>query len=178
MDTDVELVAQRELTTAHGHFRELLFVVDGLRQVAALVHGDLSEQTRVLGRVHSFCYSGHALLSRECNCLDQMHDAQESIVAEGAGIIVVLDQDGRGFGHQASILAHELVASGLTLDDAYMQLEGRKDGRDFTDAANALLKLGVYSVRLITENPRKAEQLRTNGIDVEIASSTIADPRG
>lgn len=160
----VQLVATRELRTNHGVWNEALYW-DGRQQISVLSMGD-PVTTSCLCRIHSFCYSAQALGSVECSCASQMQSAQELIAAEGVGVIVILDQDGRGFGHRSSILASHQVLSGASLDEAYVRIEGAADGRSFRRASDVLQLMRVKEVRLLTDNPRKVQALTSAGISV------------
>lgn len=165
----VQLTAARELRSSHGVWLESLYW-DGRQQIIVLSMGGFSGDAPRLCRIHSFCYSAQALGSVECDCAVQMRRAQELIAEVGEGLIIVLDQDGRGFGHRSSMLASQKVMMGASLDDAYMSLEGAADGRSFRRAAEILLHLSINAVRLLTDNPRKVQALESAGISVHPVS--------
>lgn len=106
----------------------------------------------------------------ECDCASQMDRAQDLIAHEGVGTIVILDQDGRGFGHRSSILAAHQVLAGASLDAAYIRLEGAADGRSYRRASDVLQHRSVTAVRLLTDNPLKVEALTSAGISVRQVS--------
>lgn len=158
-------LGERRLRTVYGEFVEHVYF-DGTRELIALVTGDLKD--RVLTRVHSHCVSGQALLSVECDCREQFDMAMQRIGETGSGVVVVLDQDARGFGHSTQVRVSALMQhTGVDQNAAYRQVAGSEDGRDFSTAAEVLKSLGVRTVMLMTNNPKKVESLVQSGIDVE-----------
>ena len=176
MEERLRLVAKRPLRTKWGAWEEHLYISSSNTELTALIMGDVGAlEYPILCRVHSFCYSAHALLSAECECLEQMQEAQRQIAEIGRGVLVVLDQDGRAFGHGASMEASSLVAKGMTLDEAYVHLKGTPDARQYDDAAEVLVRLGIKRVRLLTDNPEKIASLNVLGLGVEQCSMKTAE---
>lgn len=138
----------------------------GLEHVA-LVRGAVEAGAPALVRVHSECLTGEVLGSLRCDCRDQLEWALDRIAAEGRGVLVYLRQEGRGIGLGNKVRAYALQADGLDTFDANRRLGFADDLRHYDYAAAMLRHLGVASIELLTNNPRKVEELRQNGIDVK-----------
>ncbi|MGP2439273.1 GTP cyclohydrolase II [Streptomyces sp. JW3] len=165
--TDVERVTSVPLPTVYGDFRAVGYLDHerGDEQVA-LVHGDPGAEG-VLTRLHSECLTGDAFGSRHCECGDQLAAALRAVTAEGAGVVVYLrGHEGRGIGLLAKLRAMALQAEGLDTVEANLALGLPVDARDYGAAARILADLGVRSVRLMSNNPRKREALTRHGIRV------------
>lgn len=159
-------LAEGTIKTLYGTFNEVLFY-DGQKESIALIMGEVDQAEQVLCRVHSACLFGHAFNSIECDCRDQMAAAQAVIQKAGRGIIIWLDQEGKGNGHFALLKSIEHKRKGLAQADAYEAVGFKRDARDYRVAAEILQFLGVNSIVMITENPDKAEMLTKHGIQVE-----------
>jgi 3,4-dihydroxy 2-butanone 4-phosphate synthase/GTP cyclohydrolase II len=164
----VERIASAELPTEHGVFR-----IYGYRELhtgaehVALVKGDVGDRTDVLARLHSQCLTGDAFASARCDCGGQLHDALGRIAHERLGVLVHLAQEGRGIGLLEKIRAYALQDSdGLDTVDANLALGQPADLRDFGVGAHILRDLGIQSVRLMTNNPRKSAALEAHGLTV------------
>lgn len=164
----VRIEAVADLPTRFGRFKIIAFYNsrDG-KEHLALVHGDVLGASNVLTRLHSECLTGDALGSLRCDCRDQLAVAMERIANEGAGVLLYLRQEGRGIGLLNKIRAYSLQDGGLDTVDANVALGFRDDERDYAVAAHMLASLTVRSVRLLTNNPRKVDELSKNGITVE-----------
>jgi GTP cyclohydrolase II len=165
--TDVERVVNAPLPTVYGDFRAVGYLdhARGDEQVA-LVYGDTGADG-VLTRLHSECLTGDAFGSRHCECGDQLAAALRAVAAEGAGVVVYLrGHEGRGIGLLAKLRAMALQAEGLDTVEANLALGLPVDARDYGAAARILADLGVRSVRLMSNNPRKREALVRHGIQV------------
>ena len=158
-------IAEGNLKTKFGEYREMLFY-DGQKESIALVMGEVAGGEGVLCRVHSSCIFGHVFNSIECDCREQMEISQQMIQKEGKGIILWLDQEGKGNGHYALLKSVEYKRSGLTQADAYEAAGFKKDARDYRAAAEMLKEMEVKSIRMLTNNPRKIETLARYGIQV------------
>jgi 3,4-dihydroxy 2-butanone 4-phosphate synthase/GTP cyclohydrolase II len=164
----VERVADTRLATVYG---DLDAIVYRDRQAAqehvALVHGDVGGHG-VLARMHSECLTGDVFGSTHCDCGEQLAAALRAIVAEGAGVLVYLrGHEGRGIGLPAKLKAMRLQEEGLDTVEANLALGLPADARDYRAGAEILRDLGVRSVRLLSNNPRKLDALRRHGMRVD-----------
>jgi len=153
------------LKTKYGEYHEVLYY-DGQKESIALVMGDVKDGEEVLCRVHSSCLFGHAFNSIECDCREQMEKSQQLIEKEGKGIVIWLEQEGKGNGHFALLKSVEHKRQGVKQADAYEAVGFKRDARDFRAAAEILKDLGVKSVRMITGNANKTETLTSYGVKV------------
>jgi GTP cyclohydrolase II len=158
-------LSERELRTKFGSFAELLYY-DGQSESIALVMGSPAGAENVLCRIHSSCISAHVFNSIECQCREEMAAAQELIGAAGQGIIIYLDQEGKGNGHLALMESIPFKKAGLSQSQAYRRAGFESDARSFRPAAEILNDLNVKSIILLTNNPEKAEELRRASIAV------------
>jgi GTP cyclohydrolase II len=158
-------LAEAPLRTRFGTFLEILYY-DGQQESIAIVMGDVRQRDNVLCRLHSHCVSAHLFNSIDCDCREQMELAQAMIEQQGAGVIIWLDQEGRGNGHLALLRSRALQAQGLSQTEAYVQLGYAADARQYASAAAILQDLGVQSVVLMTNSPHKIGSLQTAGIAI------------
>ncbi len=160
-------VAEAKLPTPWGDFLMVGFeeLATGQDHVA-LVYGDISGQTPVLSRVHSECLTGDALFSLRCDCGFQLEGALAAIAEEGRGVLLYLRQEGRGIGLLNKIRAYELQDGGADTVEANLQLGFGADQRDYAMCQPMLAHLGVSSLRLMTNNPRKVKALESYAITV------------
>lgn len=158
-------LAERELRTKFGVFTEILYY-DGQAESIALVFGDVTGGENVLCRIHSACIGGHVFNSVECECADEMAAAQAAIQRAGKGVIVYLDQEGKGNGHLALIESIQYKKAGHSQAEAYVKAGYDTDARNYRPAAEILSDLGVRSIVLISGNPDKAANIRSYGIKV------------
>ncbi|ALV32358.1 GTP cyclohydrolase II [Streptomyces sp. CdTB01] len=165
--TGVERIVNAPLPTVYGQFRAVGYLDhDRGDEQVALVHGEIGTDD-VLTRLHSECLTGDAFGSQHCECGDQLASALKAVVAEGSGIVVYLrGHEGRGIGLLAKLRAMALQAEGLDTVEANLALGLPVDARDYGVAAGILHDLGVNSVRLMSNNPRKREALVQHGIEV------------
>ena len=172
--TSVQKVADADFPTRWGHFRILGF--EGLTQpgdptrkpvesAVALVMGDIHAAPPLV-RIHSQCLTGDVFHSLRCDCHDQLHLALGSIAAEGAGILLYEQQEGRGIGLMAKLRAYELQDKGLDTIEANEQLGYEADYRHFELPAEILKHLNIPAVRLMTNNPEKVAAMEDAGIKV------------
>ena len=163
----VRRAATAELPTEHGDFELVAFesIVNGETHLA-LVRGDLGAGEDVLVRVHSSCLTGEVFHSARCDCGAQLAAAMQRIAAEGRGVFLYLNQEGRGIGLTNKIRAYQLQDQGLDTVEANEQLGFKSDQRDYGIGAQILTELGVRSMRLLTNNPRKFVGLEGYGLSV------------
>jgi len=168
-------LADRDLATKFGGFREYLYY-DGQNESAALVMGNVKNQSSVLCRVHSACMAAHVFNSIECDCREQIEIAQALIQKEGRGVIIWLDQEGRGNGHFALIQAAKYALEhNVSQTAAYRALGFSEDARNYSGATQILSDLGVESVVLITNNPDKVDHLKSYGVNVVGTKPAVMD---
>ncbi|OIJ93154.1 GTP cyclohydrolase II [Streptomyces monashensis] len=175
--TDTERVVNAPLPTVYGKFQAIGYLdhARGEEQVA-LVYGEIGTEN-VLTRLHSECLTGDAFGSRHCECGDQLASALRAVVAEGSGVVVYLrGHEGRGIGLLAKLRAMALQAEGLDTVEANLALGLPVDARDYRVAAEILRDLGVRSVRLMSNNPRKREALVRHGIQVAERVPLLIEP--
>ncbi len=158
-------LAEGNLRTKFGEFHEILFY-DGQKESITLVMGDVVDEEEVLCRVHSSCIFGHYFNSIECDCREQMEISQQLIQRKGKGIIILLEQEGKGNGHFALLKSVEHKRKGVKQADAYEAVGFKRDARDFSSAGKILKQIGVKSIRMLTENAEKVKILNQFGIEV------------
>ncbi len=163
----VTRVAMAKLPTEYGEFDIVAYQdsLDGETHVA-LVHGDLGTGENVLARVHSACLTGDIFHSARCDCGPQLDTAMRSIVAEGRGVVLYLNQEGRGIGLANKIRAYSLQDEGFDTVEANERLGFAADSREYGVSVRMLLDLGVRSVRLLSNNPRKLAGVTGDGLSV------------
>ena len=166
-DSLVEMGDEVEMPTAYGQFHLIPFrqVSNGLEHFA-LRKGEWKEGEPVMVRVHSSCATGDILGSLRCDCGEQLHKAMQMIEKEGKGVLVYIQQEGRGIGLMNKIAAYKLQEQGLDTVEANVHLGFKPDERDYGCGAQILRKLGVQKMRLLTNNPVKRVGLEAYGLEI------------
>ncbi len=166
-DLCVKVVSVADFPTDYGRFRIIGFVNNkDAKDHTIVLKGDVGDGENILTRIHSSCLTGDALGSRRCDCGPQLHEALDIIEKEGRGILLYHMEEGRGIGLMNKLRAYALQDHGLDTVDANTILGFRPDERDYRIPAEMLKKIGVISVRLLTNNPDKVGQLEQYGIRV------------
>lgn len=163
----IERGEEVSMPTEWGTFRLIPFKQksNGLEHIA-LFKGDITNGDDVLVRVHSSCMTGDIFGSQRCECGEQLHKAMQIIEREGRGVVVYLNQEGRGIGLMEKIKAYKLQENGLDTVDANIHLGHNADERDYGVGANILRELGISRMRLMTNNPIKRVGLEAYGLEI------------
>ncbi|MBQ1932263.1 MAG: bifunctional 3,4-dihydroxy-2-butanone-4-phosphate synthase/GTP cyclohydrolase II [Muribaculaceae bacterium] len=173
----VEKGEEVDMPTEYGHFRLIPFrqKSNGLEHIA-LIKGEFTPEDPVLVRVHSSCATGDIFGSKRCDCGEQLHKAMRMIEEEGRGVVVYLNQEGRGIGLMDKIAAYKLQENGMDTVDANLHLGHKADERNYGVGAQILRSLGVCKMRLMSNNPVKRIGLEGFGLEVVDNVSIEVEP--
>ena len=163
----IEVGNEADMPTQYGHFRLIPFrqKSNGLEHFA-LIKGEWQEEEPILVRVHSSCATGDILGSMRCDCGEQLHRAMQMIEEEGKGVLVYMQQEGRGIGLMNKIAAYRLQEEGMDTVEANVHLGFKPDEREYGCGAQMLRHLGVHKMRLMTNNPTKRVGLEAYGLEI------------
>ena len=173
----VEMGVEADLPTEHGHFRIVPFrqKSNGLEHVAVF-KGEWTPEEPVLVRMHSSCMTGDIFGSMRCDCGDQLRKAMQLIEKEGRGVVIYLNQEGRGIGLMNKIAAYKLQEEGDDTVDANIHLGFQPDERDYGVGAQILNQLNVGKIKLITNNPVKRVGLEGYGLEIVENVPIVIEP--
>ncbi len=173
--TELRKVADADFPSRYGHFRILGFECAG-EEAVALTMGDLAQGPPPLVRIHSQCLTGDVFHSARCDCGAQLELALETIAAEGRGVLLYEQQEGRGIGLLNKLRAYELQDAGADTVEANEQLGFAADLRGYELPGRILCFLGLHAVRLMSNNPQKIHALEKAGVTVSERVPSIVDP--
>lgn len=163
----IEEEVRVQMPTKHGNFELIAFRQTNTgEQHLALKKGDWTKDEPVLVRVHSSCFTGDILHSLRCDCGDQLQKAMEMVEAEGKGLVIYMNQEGRGIGLLNKLKAYKLQEEGKDTVEANLALGFKNDQRDYGVGAQILRYMGVSKIRLMSNNPRKRAGLLGYGLEI------------
>ena len=163
----IEEEVRVDMPTAHGHFNLIAFRQKSTGELhLALTKGEWDKDEPVLVRVHSSCVTGDVLHSLRCDCGEQLNHAMDMVEAEGKGVVLYMNQEGRGIGLLNKLKAYKLQEEGKDTVEANLALGFKTDQRDYGVGAQILRQLGVSKIRLLSNNPRKRAGLLGYGLEI------------
>jgi len=166
-DSLIEEIVRVDMPTKYGHFKLIAFKEKNTNnEHLALIKGEWKPDEPVLVRVHSSCFTGDILGSFRCDCGEQLHEAMRMVEAEGQGVILYMNQEGRGIGLVNKLRAYKLQEEGMDTVEANLHLGFPTDKRDYGVGAQILRYLGISKLRLISNNPRKRAGLLGYGLEI------------
>ncbi|HTL09104.1 MAG TPA: bifunctional 3,4-dihydroxy-2-butanone-4-phosphate synthase/GTP cyclohydrolase II [Chitinophagaceae bacterium] len=166
-DSLIEEIVRVDMPTKFGHFKLVAFKEKGsTNEHLALIKGEWKKDEPVLTRVHSSCFTGDILGSLRCDCGEQLHKAMQMVEKEGKGIILYMNQEGRGIGLVNKLKAYKLQEEGMDTVEANLHLGFQMDQRDYGIGAQMLRYLGVTRLKLMSNNPKKRAGLLGYGIEI------------
>jgi 3,4-dihydroxy 2-butanone 4-phosphate synthase/GTP cyclohydrolase II len=176
-DSLIEEIVRVDMPTLYGHFKLVAFQEkNSSNEHLALIKGSWKPDEPVMVRVHSSCFTGDILGSMRCDCGEQLHKAMEMVEAEGTGVILYMNQEGRGIGLLNKLKAYRLQEEGMDTVEANLHLGFQTDQRDYGVGAQILRHLGVSKLRLLTNNPKKRVGLIGYGLEIVDNISLSIDP--
>jgi 3,4-dihydroxy 2-butanone 4-phosphate synthase / GTP cyclohydrolase II len=166
-DSLIDEIVRVDMPTKYGHFKLVAFQEkNSSNEHLALIKGDWKAGEPVLVRVHSSCFTGDILSSLRCDCGEQLHKAMEMVEDEGKGVILYMNQEGRGIGLLNKLKAYRLQEEGMDTVEANLHLGFQTDQRDYGVGAQILRHLGITQLRIITNNPKKRVGLIGYGLEI------------
>ncbi len=166
-DSLIEEIVRVDMPTKYGHFKLVAFQEkNSSNEHLALIKGEWEKDEPVLTRVHSSCFTGDILGSLRCDCGDQLHKAMQMVEEEGKGVILYMNQEGRGIGLLNKLKAYRLQEKGMDTVEANLHLGFQMDQRDYGIGAQILRYLGISKLRLMSNNPKKRVGLIGYGLEI------------
>jgi 3,4-dihydroxy 2-butanone 4-phosphate synthase/GTP cyclohydrolase II len=177
IDSLIEELVRVDMPTKFGHFNLVAFrEKNTTNEHLALIKGTWGKDEPVLVRVHSSCFTGDILGSFRCDCGEQLHEAMKMVEKEGRGVILYMNQEGRGIGLINKLKAYKLQEEGMDTVEANLHLGFPMDKRDYGVGAQILRYLGISKLRLISNNPRKRAGLLGYGLEIVETVPIEIDP--
>jgi 3,4-dihydroxy 2-butanone 4-phosphate synthase / GTP cyclohydrolase II len=166
-DSLIEEIVRVDMPTKFGHFKLIAFKEkNSANEHLALIKGEWKKEEPVLTRVHSSCFTGDILGSLRCDCGEQLHKAMQMVEKEGTGVILYMNQEGRGIGLVNKLKAYKLQEGGMDTVEANLHLGFPMDKRDYGIGAQILRYLGITKLKLMSNNPKKRAGLSGYGIEI------------
>jgi 3,4-dihydroxy 2-butanone 4-phosphate synthase / GTP cyclohydrolase II len=166
-DSLIDEIVRVDMPTKYGHFKLVAFQEkNSSNEHLALIKGSWKPEEAVLVRVHSSCFTGDILGSMRCDCGDQLHNAMKMVEQAGTGVILYMNQEGRGIGLLNKLKAYRLQEQGMDTVEANLHLGFQMDQRDYGVGAQILRHLGITKLKLITNNPKKRVGLVGYGLEI------------
>jgi 3,4-dihydroxy 2-butanone 4-phosphate synthase / GTP cyclohydrolase II len=167
IDSLIEEIVRVDMPTQYGHFQLIAFQEKGSsNEHLALVKGKWEKEEPVMVRVHSSCFTGDILGSLRCDCGEQLHAAMQAVEKEGKGVVLYMNQEGRGIGLLNKLKAYKLQEQGLDTVEANLHLGFPMDKRDYGIGAQIIRYLGITKLRLLSNNPKKRAGLSGYGLEI------------
>ncbi len=178
-DSLIEEIVRVDMPTKNGHFKLVAFKEkNSTNEHLALIKGEWEKDEPVMVRVHSSCFTGDILGSLRCDCGEQLHKSMQMVEQEGKGVILYMNQEGRGIGLLNKLKAYRLQEGGMDTVEANLHLGFQMDQRDYGVGAQILRSLGISKLRLISNNPKKRVGLIGYGLEIvdNIPIITLSNP--